>query len=1450
MARLASLLRRSSVAAVIASLFIRPSAGRADTAYFSFQGNFSVSSGASEDFNFTLPSIAGNNPLTLRTWSSSGGTNAAGQVIAANGFDSILQDLTSPGNVQVGLNDDASPSVPAGTHDSLLSPSGTNTSLLTNQAAGTYRLHLTNFGTTIGTNGNWATDIVNGATSANTIITPSTGSNSSLTSLVFGVSTGTANATVQISAGTLTLGSTGTLTANTGGIFSLSSTGILNANGNITVSGGTFIQSGGTFNWGAGKTLTINNTVINNNTTGGHFDITTGTFYALPASSLVSVSGSQSRFKVSNVNSTLLVEAGSGVLVTNSGLLQPDFLWIAANNVAPGSGFVSLTSSTLNATNTAVNFTNQVAANGQAGSLTLNTASTANITNTLLVADSGGVGTSGTVSVKSGSTLNTGNVFIGTNLGAATANGAITVTGLNSHWSQSQVAFSSMMVGVAPGTGTGAVNVVSSASYSNSNGPVTINKTGTFKLGTGGTGGSVFVGGTFTVNGGSLIVDSTGTFTLGNNPLIIQNGGTASFASVLSSPGIIPAPNFDVTVDGIGSNLTLSSAAIENSFGFNGQTNTIAFTNGSTGTLSGTIGLADASAAANSTGIFNVQSGAAVSGSATGVSLLIGTGSISGQFGALNVDGLGSSFNQNAASSVTLSIGNSSGGSGGVNVTNLGTFTSGTGVTNVFNQGSITVSHATYNANGPINSGGNIEVDTGGLLNSVSNVSNNAKINIFNSIFNANSLTLSGNSALFASNSTTTIGASGIFGGSSGTFPTATFAGGTFTSSGTISLLTGTIAFQSGAHASVPGGIATGQGGIDSSEVSTIMVTDPGTTLTTPVFTLSDYTGTGVLTVTNGGSFTQGATSINTGILAQIGSGGFGSVYNGPSLLAVINIANGGNVAYGSLPSLGTINFSSGSFGFLGDLPIGFAANAPFGSALFLGSNQSLALSGTTTINSGASLTLNGGSFSTGSLVNNGTMNFLSGVLAFNGAGGLTVGSGGALGANVNLTAGKTVAVVNAVTTVVPTGIVFLNGGSLIASSLTNNGEIQILDPTSQLSGGTITNNKLIDGNGHVSNNLTNNALGEIRASNMQRLTFSGATNTNSGKINMVNGGTIEFTNALTNNAAGVITGRGALITGGLINNGQLQLSAGFTDVYGTLTTAAGSKVIVSGGSTSTFYNDVTASSGSEFRVSTASTAVFFGNVHGTSFFTGSGVKDFEGPSASSLGDVDTLGSTIVNLQAVVAANHFNETSLTVDGLVNITPKASGGGTSNLQSLVVDPGGTLDLNDNSTIVTYPGASPAAMIRSYLVSGFNGGNWNGNGIDSSAAHNDPTFRTALGYLDNGTNVTVKYTYYGDSNLDGSVTVADFQRYLDGLAAGGSTWGQGDFTYDGRVDIGNDFNLFLVGYLKQGGALGDLAPIVGGDTALSTAQKAQLLAFVPEPSMLMVIVPLLVCHRRRR
>jgi hypothetical protein len=134
-----------------------------------------------------------------------------------------------------------------------------------------------------------------------------------------------------------------------------------------------------------------------------------------------------------------------------------------------------------------------------------------------------------------------------------------------------------------------------------------------------------------------------------------------------------------------------------------------------------------------------------------------------------------------------------------------------------------------------------------------------------------------------------------------------------------------------------------------------------------------------------------------------------------------------------------------------------------------------------------------------------------------------------------------------------------------------------------------------------------------------------------------------------------------------------------------------------------------------------------------------------------------------------------------------------------LDGSIGTPAGALDLANNEFDVDYSGTDPVGTIRSDLISGmgtrnatpYDVGNWNGStGILSSAAQND--FPAALGYVDDSTDtqkmVEIRYTLYGDTNLDGLVTGNVTNKTGDASQWGNGTvgWQTGDLNYDGTVN----------------------------------------------------------------
>ncbi len=181
--------------------------------------------------------------------------------------------------------------------------------------------------------------------------------------------------------------------------------------------------------------------------------------------------------------------------------------------------------------------------------------------------------------------------------------------------------------------------------------------------------------------------------------------------------------------------------------------------------------------------------------------------------------------------------------------------------------------------------------------------------------------------------------------------------------------------------------------------------------------------------------------------------------------------------------------------------------------------------------------------------------------------------------------------------------------------------------------------------------------------------------------------------------------------------------------------------------------------------------------------------------------------------------------------------------------------GLLDLGNGDAIVHN---GNLAALTNQIDEGFHGGTWTGTaGITSSSAA--LSTNTALGIESGGllssfdgqpvtsTDVLIKYTYFGDANLDGVVNGSDYTLIDNGFNNSLTGWHNGDFNYDGVVN-GDDYTLIDNAFNTQGPSLAATSQeMLGGQTSQIEAGSSSA---VPEPAALGITVLSGVALLRRR
>ena len=151
--------------------------------------------------------------------------------------------------------------------------------------------------------------------------------------------------------------------------------------------------------------------------------------------------------------------------------------------------------------------------------------------------------------------------------------------------------------------------------------------------------------------------------------------------------------------------------------------------------------------------------------------------------------------------------------------------------------------------------------------------------------------------------------------------------------------------------------------------------------------------------------------------------------------------------------------------------------------------------------------------------------------------------------------------------------------------------------------------------------------------------------------------------------------------------------------------------------------------------------------------------------------------------------------------------------------------GALNVTDNDVIIDYTGASPLSAITALLSNGYDNGGWLGSGgihsFSAAVAGNRGVGvaeatdlfgafpATFSGQPVDNTAILLKYTAYGDADLDGTVNLQDFNRLAANFGQTPRRWVHGDANYDGTVNL-VDFNRLAANFGQTG-----LAP--DGDAA---------------------------------
>ncbi len=430
---------------------------------------------------------------------------------------------------------------------------------------------------------------------------------------------------------------------------------------------------------------------------------------------------------------------------------------------------------------------------------------------------------------------------------------------------------------------------------------------------------------------------------------------------------------------------------------------------------------------------------------------------------------------------------------------------------------------------------------------------------------------------------------------------------------------------------------------------------------------LTSFASGNTLTINGGGTFSTGSLDTSArGALTY--SGGTFNITNSSVTIGSGNVLNNLNLVAGDAISVSGIttlvasggtspldinggSFSTGSFAPSTVLPIyksgtlnltnsglslGINGSNDLFSSLNLVSGDTVSVSGITTIDPTGTLTINGGTFTTGSFAAGSLPVFTSGTLNLTNAD-LHIGPNGPLGASVSVGTGTTITV-NKNTYMDSGGTLSVSGGSFTTAELINNGA----------SPGAVTyTGGTLDITAGGLNIGTNDLLASAKINQFSAISVAGTTTMDTGGSITVNGGTF--------------TSGGIVFTSG----SGLTLSSGTVSI-GTLTTTIADPVTYSGGGLAITTGNISIGTGSSDALSSAQLNSYLDNftIGGTTTIdTGGSIALSNNGSFLTANMVINVGSAALTIDSGGSFSASGKTTLNAADAVAITGGAFSTGT-------------------------------------------------------------------------------------------------------------------------------------------------------------------------------------------